>query len=137
MKIRLVASCAILVFAVSGSPAQTKKAVQFTVCELTLSENQKQANLSFTDGFVFMVNSNGSLDYVGRNIGNHVSEDEVRSCVTDWKFSGFPTQSKVRLYFGWEHGVGWTQMEIQTKLFSQKISFTGKSTTDESEGGTY
>lgn len=47
----------------------------FSVCEVTLSENRKQANLSFTDVFVFMVTSDGNLDYIARNIGNHVSDD--------------------------------------------------------------
>ncbi len=112
--VAVLLSCA----TITGS-AQKEALLSF--CQLSLSEQRKQANLSFTDGFVFKVDKNGKPAEIRRIFGKWVDDQEVSSCVSNWQFSGFEEDRRVIVTFGWKHGVGWAGMRVVSKDFSQVV----------------
>ena len=105
----------------STQSVNAQKQVLSSFCQLSLSEDLKQSNLSFTDGFTFKLDKHGRPVGVKRTLGKYVKEEQVRSCLDNWKFSGFAENSRVSVYFSWKHGVGWTQMRITSKDFARVV----------------
>lgn len=130
MKI-IVAVCFLIAFlSINAISVNAQKEVLSSFCQLSLSEELKQSNISFTDGFTFKLDKNGKPFDIERTLGKYVEEEQVKSCLDSWKFSGFAENSRVSVYFSWKHGVGWTQMRITSKDFSQVIVNGSKSCPD-------
>jgi hypothetical protein len=121
MKIIAVVCCLIAFFTVSTKSVSAQKEVLSSFCQLSLSEERKQSNLSFTDGFRFKVDRNGRAFDIKRVSGRFVNEEQVKSCLENWKLSGFAENSLFSVFFAWKHGIGWIHMKIISKDFSQVV----------------
>lgn len=130
MKIIAVVCCLIAFLSFNTKSVNAQKEVLSSFCRLSLSEELKQSNISFTDGFTFRLDKDGKPIDVKRTLGKYVEEEQVKSCLDNWKFSGFAENSRVSVYFSWKHGVGWTQMRITSKDFSQVVVAGNKSCPD-------
>lgn len=114
-----------LSFSVRSVNAQKEALSSF--CQLSLSDELKQSNISFTDGFTFRIDNNGTPLKLTRILGKYTDNAQVKSCLNNWRFSGFGENSRFSVYFSWKHGIGWTQMRITSKDFTQ-IMVTGTKT---------
>jgi hypothetical protein len=121
MKIIVIVCCLVSFLNVGTKRADAQKEVLSSFCHLSLSDDLKHSNTSFTDGFTFKIDQNGKPFDIKRVLGKYVDESEVKSCLENWKLSGFAENSRFSVYFSWKHGVGWTQMRISGKDFSQVV----------------
>jgi hypothetical protein len=115
---------------VNCQASQAKKEVLSSFCQLSLSEYLRQANLSFTDSYVFKIDVGGKPVEIRNSRSKYTNEEEAVSCISTWKFSGIAPNSVFHVYFSWKHGVGWTQMEIKGKEFSQKTILADRDCTN-------
>ncbi len=119
------ATILLLVFALltlqisAQSNKSTKKEVLSSFCQLTVSDSFFQLNISFTEAYSFKVNDEGKPVDIKKLYAKYVKVDEVSDCLSSWKFSGFPKDTRFQVYFTWKHAIGWTQMKIRTKNFTQ------------------
>lgn len=118
MKTFVGVCCLVAFFSIS---VNAQREVLLSFCQLSLSEELKQSNVSFTDGFTFKIDKNGKPIDIKRTLGKYVKEEQVKSCLDNWKFSGFAENSRVSVYFTWKHGVGWIQMRVISKDFAQVV----------------
>lgn len=121
MKIIVGVCCLIAFLSINTKSVNAQKEVLSSFCQLSLSEELMQSNISFTEGFTFKIDKNGKPIDIKRTLGKYVEEEQVKSCLDNWKFSGFVENSRFSVYFSWKHGVGWTQMRITNKDFSQVV----------------
>lgn len=119
--------CLISFFSINVKNVNAQRDVLSSFCQLTLSEDLKQSNLSFSEGFTFKIDKDGRPSVVERVLGKYINEEEVKSCLKNWKFSGFLENTRFSVYFTWKHGVGWTKMRIRSKDFSQVVVNGSKS----------
>jgi len=130
----IAAVCCVIAFGITKNVEAQKREVLSSFCQLSLSEELKQSNTSFTYGFTFKIDQNGKPFEIKRTLGKYVADEEVKSCLDNWKFSGFAENSRVSVYFAWKHGVGWIHMKIISKDFSQVVVNGSKSCPDSSDG---
>ena len=130
MKMIVLACCLFAFLSINAKRVNAQKEVLSSFCRLALSEELKQSNVSFTDGFTFKLDKDGKPIDIKRTLGKYVEEEQVRTCLDNWKFSGFSENSRVSVYFSWKHGVGWTQMRITSRNFSQIVVNGSKSCPD-------
>lgn len=125
MKIKLIGF--ILVLAVVGlcnvREVSGQKDVLSSFCKFPLTEQQMQANLTFTQGYTFKIDKAGKASVVKRILGRDawVTDDKAIACFEQWRFTGFEEGQRFTVYFAWVHAEGWTRMTIRTKNFSQVV----------------
>ena len=88
-------------------------------CQITLSDHTKQANITFTDIYIFDIDKSGSVINMRPSRAKYTDVLDVHTCLEKWRFSGFPDHTVFHVEFTWKHAVGWTQMRISGKDFSQ------------------
>jgi hypothetical protein len=130
MRIIALAFCLVAFFSINLKIVEAQKKVLSSFCQLSLSDELMQSNISFMEGFSFKVDKNGKSIDVKRILGKYVDEEQVSNCLTKWQFSGFAENSRVSVYFSWKHGLGWTQMKIISKDFSEVVTNGSKSCSD-------
>jgi hypothetical protein len=121
MKIIIVACCLVAFLSVGAISADAQKEVLSSFCRPSLSDELKQSNTSFTEGFRFKIDRNGKPFDIKRVSGKFVDEEQVKSCLENWKLSGFAENSLFSVFFAWKHGIGWIHMKILSKDFSQVV----------------
>lgn len=121
MKIIAVVCCLIVCINIGAKSVSAQKEVLSSFCRPSLSDELKQSNTSFTEGFRFKIDQNGKPFDIKRVSGKFVNEEQVRSCLENWKLSGFAENTRFSVYFAWKHGVGWVHMKILSKDFSQVV----------------
>lgn len=111
----------VIVLVGSAFGAFAQQEVLSSFCQFQLTENQRQANRTFTQGFRVSINKDGRVNEVKRILGKEewVATDRAEDCFAQWKFRGFDEGRTFVVYFSWEHGVGWTQMIISGGGYSQ------------------
>ena len=121
MKIIVIVCCLVAFLSVGAKSADAQKEVLSSFCQLSLSDDLKHSNTSFTEGFSFKIDQNGKPFDIKRVSGKFVDEEEVKSCLDNWKLSGFAENTRFSVFFAWKHGVGWVHMKILSKDFSQVV----------------
>lgn len=102
--------------------AQSKKQeVLSSFCQPTIPDALFQSNVSFSEGYTFKIDANGKPIIIKKFMGSYLNDDEVISCISNWKFFGFAENTRFSAYFDWKHGVGWLRMRISSKDFLQTI----------------
>ncbi len=101
--------------------AQDRKAL-ISFCNLSVNEEVNQANTHFTNRYRFRITEEGKPTSISVANSKFVKLEDIEACLTDWKFVGFSKKNLFVLYLKWEHGVGWSEMKIISKDFSQTIS---------------
>jgi len=121
MKIIVIVCCLVTFLSVGAQSADAQKEVLSSFCQLSLSDDLKHSNTSFTEGFSFKIDQNGKPFDIKRVSGKFVDEEQVKSCIENWKLSGFAENTRFSVFFAWKHGVGWVHMKILSKDFSQVV----------------
>jgi hypothetical protein len=105
----------------SSRPSAKRAEVQsvITYCNLDLADKWKTRNLSFNSLYSFTVGKNGEVIKIRKVRDNFIGEEPVKSCVSEWRITGFPENSQFSVYFIWKHGRGWVRQEISGNGFSQ------------------
>ncbi len=112
-----------LVLGLGTANAYAQRNVLFSMCNFRLDDSYMQANLNFTQSYIFTLDSNGTPDNVVRILGKeeYVPDEAANACMKNWKFDGFSKGMRFAVSFGWVHGIGWTHASIVGNGFSQKI----------------
>lgn len=101
--------------------AQDKKAL-VSLCRLPVESEVNETNTNFTDSYKFRISKDGKPIKVESFQSRFTDVRDVISCLSDWKFTGFSEKSFFFVYFKWEHGVGWSEMRVFSKNFSQTVT---------------
>lgn len=107
----------------SASAAFAQQEVLSSFCQFQLTEMQRQANFTFTQGYRIKIDKEGRVNEVKRVLGKEewVAIDKAKACFAKWKFTGFDEGRAFVVFFSWKHGVGWTGMNISGGGFSQNV----------------
>jgi len=106
---------------------QTRRpSADLTFCQFELSDNIKQPHIDFTEAYIFRIGPEGAPAKISRVLGNILNVDAVYRCMSNWRFRGLPKNSALTAYFRWENGMGWTQLRVVSKQFSQTIRTDSK-----------
>jgi hypothetical protein len=111
--------CILLLIQIASGFHYDDKIALTSFCKPALSDQQKQANLSFTDIYSFRLDESGAPTSIKPYQAKYTKIDDFKACVKDWKFSGFPQEALLHVELTWKHAVGWTRMRISSKDFSQ------------------
>ena len=113
--------CLLLFSTVSVNNSTTDKEILSSFCNLQIEDNVKHGNNTFTEFYYFEIDEEGKPKNVRERKAKFTHVQEVRDCLTKWKLNGFSQDSIFRVEFSWEHGLGWTQMRIINKEYSQTV----------------
>jgi hypothetical protein len=100
--------------------------MDITFCQFSVGDDIKQAHTSFTVGYSFRLDESGKPKNITRILGSQLSDEQVSACISGWQFSNGVPDSLVTAYFRWEHAIGWTELKVSGKDFSQKIKIEGE-----------
>jgi len=92
-------------------------------CEFSIKEAYIQANVTFSDGFIFKIDKKGKPFDIKRLIGNDLIDEEASECLSRWKFEGFKENTRLTSTFTWKHGVGWYPIKIYNREFSRSLKW--------------
>jgi hypothetical protein len=101
--------------------SQDRKAV-ISFCNLSVGKEVNESNTYFTDSYKFRLDQDGLPKEIVAHQAKFTRVEDVTACLADWKFKGFARPSLFIVFFKWDHGVGWSEMRIGTKGFSQTIT---------------
>ena len=101
----------------SKGQGEKLRKISTTLCNLKVPDFWKNANASFYVMYTFILTENGSVGDLLKVRDDVVGEEEVKSCLSDWKLEGFPGRSNFAVTFSWHHGKGWVDQVISTKGF--------------------
>ena len=100
---------------------KSKTKVLSSFCSLSISEGLMQANFTATDYYSFKIDKEGKPFDLKRIVWRFIDDEEVKTCLSEWKFTGFAENTRFTVSFTWQHMYGWTNMHLSTKNFSQTI----------------
>lgn len=104
-----------------GTFAQQKN-IELSFCKLSLSEDVKQSNITFTNRYYFKIDGKGIPLKISRISGfKFINDREIENCISAWKFENFAKNSYFIIEFIWEHGVGWHPMKIRGKNYFKAV----------------
>jgi hypothetical protein len=110
-----------------NSAAQTNDSKQRNLlpapCEFSISEAYIQANVTFSDGFIFKTDKTGKPFDIKRLTGKDLIDEEARECLSRWRFEGFNENTRISIIFTWKHGVGWYPIKIHSRGFSRTLKW--------------
>ena len=111
----------LLTFLCLSASAQQKN-VESSFCKLSLSEDIKRSHATFTNRYYFRLNGSGKPLKISRVSGfDFINDDEVKDCISNWKFENFAENSYFIIEIAWKHGVGWQPMKIRSKNYSKTV----------------
>ncbi len=120
MRIFIICCIGFSYFVVMNKSTEThKRKILSSFCQLSLSDEMKQSYLSFTDTYSFKIDDNGIPVEIRKAQAKYTNEEEVKACLEEWKLKGFASGATFHVEFSWKHGIGWVQMRISSKNFSQ------------------
>lgn len=90
-------------------------------CNFEIPKPMKLANLSFFAVYSFNVNENGEPSKIEKIRDEHIGEDIVKSCISDWRILGFSNKSQFKAYFYWNHNKGWIRQNVSGDNFTQTM----------------
>ena len=104
-----------------GEPAsKPQKTVLSSFCQASIADEIKQANVTFTEIYPFNISKTGAPSDVRAVKVRFTRLEEIAACLKEWRFKGFDEGSICHVEFSWKHGIGWVQMRISGKNFSQQ-----------------
>lgn len=92
-----------------------KKDLLFSFCNFEMNDELIQRSTNFTESFHFVVNPEGKAANIKRALGKYVDPKLVEECTGVWRFTGFEQGSRGTIVFTWEHGFGWTSMQVKSE----------------------
>jgi hypothetical protein len=116
---------ALLLTASKSAPQRERKSLLSSFCQFSLSEQLIQTSISFSEVYTFTLDENGKARGIKRVSGDYVDLQEVTGCINRWEFSGFAPKSRVTVSFTWRHAVGWIEMKVISKDFTQTTLLNG------------
>lgn len=99
-------------------------------CDIPISDHLKQANTTFTDVYTFKVDKSGKAVQLRGSRAEFTKLEDIEACLSLWKLNGFANETVFHVEFSWKHGIGWTQMRISSKDFSQVTIIGSKACPD-------
>jgi hypothetical protein len=109
-------------FCFSQKKQKPETSVLFSFCPLSISENLMQAQFTSTDAYTFKIDKEGKPFGLKRISWRFVDDEEVKACLSEWKFTGFEENRRFMVSFTWRHMYGWTVMKLISKDFSQTVT---------------
>jgi hypothetical protein len=103
-----------------------KPETDITFCQLSVSDDDKNAHMSFTVGYSFRLDENGKPREIKKILGSQLNDEQAFACISRWQFPKGASDSLMTAYFRWEHAVGWTELKVSGKDFSQKVKIEGE-----------
>ena len=100
--------------------------MEISFCQFKLGRDLKEAHASFTVGYAFKLGADGKPRNVRKLLGDELSVEQAAECIAKWQFRNAAPNSLVTAYFRWDHGVGWTELKVSGKNFSQTIKIEGE-----------
>lgn len=88
---------------------------------IATSRKYKTRKQTFTDIYYFELDEEGTPKDIEKKEVKFTKLQDVEECLIDWKLKGFARDSNFRVEFTWKHAIGWTQMRVINKDFSQTI----------------
>lgn len=104
---------------------QERSDSEITFCNLKLPNAIKTANASFNVTYSFIVGKSGHPSSITKIRDDYVGEEEVSSCLQNWRFSGWQRGKRIVVVFRWQHGEGWVELTLSGAGHSQKVKITG------------
>lgn len=90
-----------------------------TRCDIKLAPDWAVANIYFTSLYSFTVDAKGRVTNVREVRDLIVPVKDVRACLADWRFKGFPENSEFTVYFEWNHK--WVRQEVSGVGFKRIV----------------
>jgi|SRR5215510_8232328 len=104
-----------------GEPAiKQQKVVLSSFCQVSIADEIKQANMTFTEIYSFKISKTGAPSDVSAVKVRFTRLEDIVDCLKEWRFKGFDEGSICHVEFSWKHGIGWVQMRISSKNYSQQ-----------------
>jgi hypothetical protein len=113
----------VLIFLISNFCFAQKKSANLSFCQMEMPEQLFQKNLSFNELFSFTIDGNGKPSKINKVIGEYLKNEDIEECLKIWKFTGFSKDTRAKVLFSWNHGFGWTQMQVSSKGFYRKVKY--------------
>jgi hypothetical protein len=109
----------------AGPANKPQKTVLSSFCQAGVADEVKQANMTFTETYSLSISKTGAPSDVRAVKARFTRLEEVVDCLKEWRFKGFDEGSTCHVELGWKHGIGWAQMRISCKNFSQQTILGG------------
>jgi len=104
-----------------GEPViKPQKTILSSFCQVSVADEIKQANMTFTETYSLSISKTGAPSGVRAVKVRFTRLEEIVDCLKEWRFKGFDEGSTCHAEFSWKHGIGWAQMRISCKNFSQQ-----------------
>lgn len=96
---------------------------EIKICAFSVQEKLQKANASFYLIYSFEIMKDGRPTKITKVLDTYDSTDdnEVTSCLREWRLGKIKRGSKVTVSFRWQHGKGWQYALISSANFKQKI----------------
>lgn len=104
-----------------SSASQSALASEISFCKFELPDYIKQAHASFNLIYSFEVDERGYAVRVHKITDDYVGQEIVSACIGQWRFHGIAKDAKMLMALRWEHGIGWVELSVKGKDFSQVI----------------
>lgn len=103
-----------------------KTETNISFCQFSLSEDIKAAHESFSVAYTFRLDEEGKPKEIRRVRNSQLGDGPVIACISRWRFTNVAPNSAVVAHFWWEHGVGWTELRVAGKGFTQTLRIDGQ-----------
>ncbi len=99
---------------------------EIAFCQLAVPRYVKDGNFNFYVIYKFDLDEEGKPSEITKLKNDYLPEEEVKSCLSDWRLEGFAEGAMISVSFHWSHAVGWDRLAISGPNFEQKILLTGE-----------
>ena len=109
-----------------AAPVAAGIASDIAFCQFEVPRYVKEGNFNFYVIFTFSLDEEGRPSAITKLKNDYVRDEEVKSCLRDWRLEGFSEAAMISVSFHWTHAVGWDRLAISGPGFEQRILLTGE-----------